>query len=70
MTTASLCSAPTATASPPWSSCSPAGCRPSTAQITRASNLKVAYFAQHQLDELEPQASPYDHVRRLMPGRA
>jgi ATP-binding cassette subfamily F protein 3 len=35
--------------------------------ITRASNLKVAYFAQHQLDELEPQASPYDHVRRLMP---
>jgi ATP-binding cassette subfamily F protein 3 len=35
--------------------------------ITRASNLKVAYFAQHQLDELVPQASPYDHVRRLMP---
>jgi ATP-binding cassette subfamily F protein 3 len=35
--------------------------------VTRASALKVAYFAQHQLDELEPDASPYDHVRRLMP---
>jgi len=30
--------------------------------------LKVAYFAQHQLDELNPAASPYDHVRALMPG--
>jgi ATP-binding cassette subfamily F protein 3 len=35
--------------------------------ITRAANLKVGYFAQHQLDELEGDASPYDHVRRLMP---
>ena len=35
--------------------------------ITRASNLKIGYFAQHQLDELESQDSPYDHVRRLMP---
>src|SRR6476620_2275554 len=35
--------------------------------VTRASALKVAYFAQHQLDELEPDASPYEHVRRLMP---
>jgi ATP-binding cassette subfamily F protein 3 len=35
--------------------------------VTRAANLRAAYFAQHQLDELEPQGSPYDHVRRLMP---
>ncbi len=35
--------------------------------VTRAAGLRVAYFAQHQLDELEPEASPYDHVRRLMP---
>jgi ATP-binding cassette subfamily F protein 3 len=34
--------------------------------ITRASNLKIGYFAQHQLDELSPDESPYDHVRRLM----
>ncbi|MEM1410134.1 MAG: ABC-F family ATP-binding cassette domain-containing protein [Pseudomonadota bacterium] len=29
--------------------------------------LKVAYFAQHQLDELRPAESPFDHVRALMP---
>ena len=40
---------------------------PMQGNVTRAANLKVAYFAQHQLDELEPEASPYDHVRRLMP---
>ena len=40
---------------------------PMQGTVTRAANLRVAYFAQHQLDELEPEASPYDHVRRLMP---
>jgi ATP-binding cassette subfamily F protein 3 len=40
---------------------------PMHGNVTRAANLRVAYFAQHQLDELEPQGSPYDHVRRLMP---
>ncbi|HET9715991.1 MAG TPA: ABC-F family ATP-binding cassette domain-containing protein [Pseudolabrys sp.] len=35
--------------------------------VTLASGLRVAYFAQHQLDELESDATPYDHVRRLMP---
>ncbi len=40
---------------------------PMQGQITRAANLRIGYFAQHQLDELEPDASPYDHVRRLMP---
>ena len=29
--------------------------------------LKVAYFAQHQLDELKPQQTPFEHVRELMP---
>jgi ATP-binding cassette, subfamily F, member 3 len=41
--------------------------KPEHGTVTRASNLRVAYFAQHQLDELELDASPYDHVRRLMP---
>jgi len=27
----------------------------------------IDHFAQHQLDELDPEDSPYDHVRRLMP---
>jgi len=40
---------------------------PMRGNVTRAANLKVAYFAQHQLDELNPEASPYDHVRTLMP---
>ncbi|HTQ82071.1 MAG TPA: ABC-F family ATP-binding cassette domain-containing protein [Pseudolabrys sp.] len=40
---------------------------PTQGTVTRAAMLKVGYFAQHQLDELEGDASPYDHVRRLMP---
>jgi ATP-binding cassette subfamily F protein 3 len=40
---------------------------PSEGRITRADRLEVAYFAQHQLDELDPAASAYDHVRALMP---
>jgi ATP-binding cassette subfamily F protein 3 len=40
---------------------------PFSGQMTRADKLSIAYFAQHQLDELNEGASPYDHVRRLMP---
>jgi ATP-binding cassette subfamily F protein 3 len=40
---------------------------PMQGTITRASNLNIGYFAQHQLDELSPNESPYDHVRQLMP---
>ena len=40
---------------------------PMEGSITRASRLKIAYFAQHQLDELDPQATVYEHVRELMP---
>ncbi len=40
---------------------------PMQGTVTRAATLKVGYFAQHQLDELDPDASPYDHVRQLMP---
>jgi ATP-binding cassette subfamily F protein 3 len=36
-------------------------------RMTRADRLDVAYFAQHQLDELNPDGSAYDHLRRLMP---
>jgi ATP-binding cassette subfamily F protein 3 len=37
--------------------------------VTRASTLKVGYFAQHQLDELDENESSYDAVRRLMPDQ-
>lgn len=40
---------------------------PFTGQVTRADKLSIAYFAQHQLDELGEDGTPYEHVRRLMP---
>ncbi len=40
---------------------------PFSGAITRADKISIAYFAQHQLDELSEDGSPYDHVRRLMP---
>ncbi|KPF41956.1 ABC-F family ATP-binding cassette domain-containing protein [Rhizobium sp. AAP43] len=36
-------------------------------QLKTASSLKIGFFAQHQLDDLIPNESPVDHVRRLMP---
>jgi ATP-binding cassette subfamily F protein 3 len=42
---------------------------PMQGTVTRAATLTVGYFAQHQLDELDPEASPYDHVRELMPDQ-
>jgi ATP-binding cassette, subfamily F, member 3 len=39
-------------------------------KLTRANRLKVAYFAQHQLDELDAGGSVYSHVRELMPDEA
>src|SRR5689334_11879571 len=41
--------------------------KPFSGSITRAEKLAVAYFAQHQLDELDEEASTYDHIRKLMP---
>ena len=41
--------------------------KPFSGAVTRAEKLAIAYFAQHQLDELNEDASPYDHVRKLMP---
>ena len=42
---------------------------PMEGSVTRAATLKVGYFAQHQLDELDEERSPYDHVRDLMPDQ-
>ncbi|MBO6725586.1 MAG: ABC-F family ATP-binding cassette domain-containing protein [Rhizobiaceae bacterium] len=39
-----------------------------TGRITVAPGLKVAMFAQHQLDDLRPEENAYEHVRRLMPA--
>src|SRR5690606_28563789 len=39
-------------------------------RITRATKLRVGYFAQHQVDELSLNETPLDHVRRLRPDEA
>jgi ATP-binding cassette subfamily F protein 3 len=40
---------------------------PFSGHVTRAEKLLVGYFAQHQVDELNLDGSPYDHIRKLMP---
>ncbi|MCP4381282.1 MAG: ATP-binding cassette domain-containing protein [Hyphomicrobiales bacterium] len=39
---------------------------PSAGRMKRPHRLEVAYFAQHQVDELNPMQSAYDHVRERM----
>ncbi len=36
-------------------------------RITKASKLRVGYFAQHQVDELHIDETPIDHIRRMRP---
>ena len=38
-----------------------------TGGMTIAPGLKVSMFAQHQMDDLRPEETPVEHVRRLMP---
>ncbi|MGF1477691.1 MAG: ABC-F family ATP-binding cassette domain-containing protein [Geminicoccaceae bacterium] len=38
-------------------------------ETTRARNLRVGFFAQHQIEDLVPSQSPLDHLRRLQPGK-
>jgi len=35
-----------------------------------APGLRVGYFAQHQVDQLQPDASPMEHLRRLAPDHS
>lgn len=41
---------------------------PFSGEVKRAGKLNVAFFAQHQLDDLVPDASPFEHVAKLMPN--
>ncbi|MBX5163111.1 MULTISPECIES: ABC-F family ATP-binding cassette domain-containing protein [unclassified Rhizobium] len=41
---------------------------PDSGEVKIAPSLKIGFFAQHQLDDLIPEQSPVEHVRRLMPG--
>lgn len=40
---------------------------PLSGNIYKHKKLVVAYFAQHQVDELRPKESAYDHVRAILP---
>ncbi len=40
---------------------------PMAGEARRAPRLRCGYFAQHQIEELDPEASAFDHLARLMP---
>jgi ATP-binding cassette subfamily F protein 3 len=44
--------------------------KPEAGIVTRAPKLKIGFFAQHQIEALDPGRSALDHVRALMPGAA
>ncbi|MBX4931735.1 ABC-F family ATP-binding cassette domain-containing protein [Rhizobium bangladeshense] len=41
---------------------------PESGEVSLAPSLKIGFFAQHQLDDLIPEQSAVEHVRRLMPA--
>src|SRR5271166_4330731 len=41
---------------------------PMSGKMVRANRLEVGFFAQHQIDELEPGGTPYSHVAERMRG--
>jgi ATP-binding cassette subfamily F protein 3 len=42
---------------------------PMSGKMVRANKLDVGFFAQHQIDDLEPGGSPYSHVAERMRGQ-
>jgi ATP-binding cassette subfamily F protein 3 len=42
--------------------------QPLSGRLQRGENLVIGYFAQHQLDALDPNASPLLHLQRIAPG--
>ena len=43
---------------------------PMSGKMVRANKLEVGFFAQHQVDDLEPGGTPYTHVAERMRGEA
>ena len=41
---------------------------PLSGNVYKHKKLQIAYFAQHQIDELKPKESPYEHVRAILPN--
>lgn len=44
--------------------------QPQSGEAIFAPNLKIAFFAQHQMDDLYPEETPIEHFRRLLPQEA
>ena len=42
--------------------------KPMGGTIAASGKLQVGYFAQHQIEELVPDATPFQHMERLLPG--
>ena len=42
--------------------------KPMTGTIAASGKLQVGYFAQHQIEELVPDETPFQHMERLLPG--
>src|SRR6266581_1083859 len=43
---------------------------PLSGRMVRSPKLTCGFFAQHQIEEMEPDASAYDHLARLMPDNS
>ena len=41
--------------------------QPVSGQLVAGEHLRIGYFAQHQLEALDPKASPFLHIQRLSP---
>jgi ATP-binding cassette subfamily F protein 3 len=41
--------------------------KPMAGEMLKGKGLEIAYFAQHQLDKLKPEQTPFEHVIELMP---
>jgi ATP-binding cassette subfamily F protein 3 len=42
--------------------------KPMTGTVAASGKLQVGYFAQHQIEELVPDETPFQHMERLLPG--
>ncbi len=42
--------------------------KPMAGRVAASGKLKVGYFAQHQIEELIPDETPFQHMERLLPG--
>jgi ATP-binding cassette, subfamily F, member 3 len=40
---------------------------PQAGELNAAKDLRIGYFAQHQMEQLDPQAGPLQHLQRLSP---